>query len=166
MGGGGGLLVKERDQVTGEGKGTLSSYSITSQGQRAVQKASMGSWARDGSYTIEFIFNQKLGAKSHDGEIGFLGPKTTKKSRYQHKSSPQVKAVILPVASSPSGPHQKAFERSWLSSLRSCSCPVGGPLPKGGRGSPRPSPRASFRSREESSDSGMLRASWRKRHTF
>lgn len=84
---------------------------------------------------------------------------------YQHKSSPQVKAVILPVAFSPSCPHKKAFKRS-LISLSSCGCPMGWPRPTGGRESPSPSSRASSRSTAESSNLGMLHASWRKSHTF
>lgn len=56
----GGLPVKERDQVTGGDRGTLSSYSITFRWQRGK----LSRWACVGSYTteVDFLFTQ---SRSH-----------------------------------------------------------------------------------------------------
>lgn len=92
-------------------------------GIESFQNSSPLCWACVGSYTIEldFVLLKELGATSHEVNMGFLGLRL---SRYQHKSSPKVKAVILPMAFSPTCPPKEACRTSWSVSPGTCGCSV------------------------------------------
>lgn len=107
----GGLPVKERDQVRGGDRGTLSSCSITSPWQRGK----LSRWACVGSYTteVDFVFTQRSRSHISWRKNRVSGTKDYEEiPSYQQKSSPKVTAVILPMAFSPACPHKEAFKRS------------------------------------------------------
>lgn len=75
----GGLPVKERDQVRGGDRGTLSSCSITSPWQRG--KLPDGHVLALTRQKLILFLLKEVGATSREGNIGFLGLKTMKKSQ-------------------------------------------------------------------------------------